>query len=94
MSEPAWEVDVEKTKDHWLEVVEKFDGRVYYRAAVKWDGCIHYEAFTNEGEDGGDREYRHICRLDEEIDRLQRLKKMAQAHFKDHHHQAFPADLP
>ena len=82
---PDWEVDAGNTKDHWLEVVEKLDGRVYYRASVKWDGCIHYNKYHNGGEgdeDSGD--YIHLCDLDEEIQRLQRLRKMAEAHFVNH----------
>lgn len=84
-----WEVDQEKTKDHWLEVVEKQeDGPVYRRAVAKWDGCVHYYRFYNGGEGVDDEgaDYIHICNIDEEIDRLQRLKEMAKVHFKNHHY--------
>ena len=83
-----WEIDQSKTQDHWLELVEKSNGRVYHRASAKWDGCIHYTAWSNEGE--GDTicgpDYIHICDIDEEIDRLKRLKAAAVEFFKDHHY--------
>lgn len=85
--ENKWVVVAEKTKPHWLELVEYFDGRVYHRASAKWDGCIHFTTWGNDGETESDHgSYIHICEIDDIIDRLQRLKVAAAEHFKDHHY--------
>ena len=67
----------------------------WYWAQVRFDGCIHFyraynypipdDATDVPDDDGPARgfmtDYIHICDIDEEIDRLQRLKAAAIAHF-------------
>lgn len=83
-----WKIDAAKTQDHWLEVV---DPEGWWKASVKWDGCIHFTRYFNiPYEDGQDRtkdeqateDYIHICDLDDYIRRLQALRFMADKHFK------------
>lgn len=81
-----WKVVPEKTEDHWLEVVDP-DG--WYSAVVKWDGCVHFRRYHNiplqdrpSGKEHMELEdYLHMCDIDEEIERLQKLKEAALKHF-------------
>ncbi|MGG3890283.1 hypothetical protein [Metabacillus fastidiosus] len=70
-----------------MEVVDK----EYRDASVsfKWDGCVDYRkyenGFTVDDESSEERsrnsQYIHICELDEMIERLQEIKKIAENHF-------------
>lgn len=80
MTEPLWVVIPERTQPHWLEVI---DPEGWCKASVKWDGCIHFDKFYNAPYPDGEREYMHICDLDDLIKRLQALKLEAQKHFGD-----------
>ena len=80
-----WKVIDEETEDHFL-VVEDPNG--WYEAYVKWDGCITYNKLHNvplpqTGEHPQLIESIHICDIDEEIERLQELKKVSIKHFGD-----------
>ena len=73
------------TSAHWLTLV---DPSGYYRADVKWDGCVHFHRYHNvplfgdgSKEEGRIEDYVHFCNLDEEIKRLQALREAARAHF-------------
>lgn len=86
-----WVVNQEKTEDHWLELHGKIEGGdTWRRACVKWDGCIHFDSFANVPlELSPDRKdpacvdsYIHICEIDEMIEDLQAIKKLALEHFK------------
>lgn len=73
----CWQIDKKKTKDHWLEIE---DPEKCYDAVVKWDGCINlYKRYPDELE--GDPDYVHICDLDDFINRLLELKRIALQHF-------------
>ena len=87
-SDKIWEIDKEKTDDHWLELK---DPNGFYRAVAKWDGCIHFNQYGNipltidpERKDKAcSDDYIHICYLDSHIERLLELKRLAQEHFND-----------
>ncbi len=82
-----WQIDKDKTKDHWLELV---DPEGWRSAVAKWDGCVDYYLYHNtpKGMDlANDEEmtdYIHICNIDEEIARLQELKRIAANFFAEH----------
>ena len=76
-------------KDHWVDLVLNEDGCHWYKAAVKWDGCIHFnraynEPFNNNPRDSDNEDYIHICDIDEYIEILQKLKVKAIEYFKKH----------
>ncbi len=79
-----WRVDEQKTKEHWLELV---DPEGWYHAVVMWDGCIQFDRYFNvpirEGRDDEDADSLHICDLDDMIARLQALKAEALKHFSE-----------
>lgn len=71
-----------KTKDDRL--VPEFQVRCgdssILDAAVKWDGCVNlWRTYDGPKE----RDYIHICDLDEYIEQLIALRDAAKAHFKD-----------
>ena len=82
-----WKVIPEKTQDHWLEIE---DPEGWYSAIARFDGCVHFYHYGNiplsSSPDRKDSaccdDYIHICDIDEMIERLQSLKKVAQEHFK------------
>ncbi len=73
----VWEIDHDRTEDHWLEVVSR--DRLW-GAHAKWDGCCHIDEFDLDGNavDG-----MHICDLDEMIRILTALRRKAQSYFGD-----------
>lgn len=103
----SWVIDKTKTTKNVLELKyddgskmwntgedEEKDGVPIfpYQATCKWDGCIHFNAYSNGY--GSDHEceneecpclveYRHICDIDFEIKMLQELKEKAKEYFKD-----------
>lgn len=70
-----------------IEVVDK----KYRDASVsfKWDGCINYHKYENgytvDDEYSEDRnktsQYIHICDINDMIEKLQEIKKIAEEHF-------------
>lgn len=97
-----WKDKPQGTKeDHWIDLIWQ-DGSEeedrWMEAAVKWDGCIHFNKAGNipfskeygESEDkkreshGACDDYIHICDIDQFINILIELKKKAQDHFKNH----------
>lgn len=81
---PEWIKNVAGIQeDYWCDFI---DPEGWYKAAVKWDGCIHYDSATNVPFGIPDRRtdsdcYWHICDIDHEIERLQALKEAALEHF-------------
>jgi hypothetical protein len=76
-----WKIDPEEeTTEFQLNLV---DPEGWRRASAKWDGCVNYWLYHNTplGEDGN---YIHICDIDEEIVRLQELKRTAANYFAEH----------
>lgn len=57
----------------------------WYEAHVRFDGCIHFYRQHNspleQNKQGELRDYLHICDIEDEIDRLQRLKALAVEQF-------------
>jgi hypothetical protein len=81
-----WRVIPEKTDESWLELRDP-DG--FYKAGVKWDGCVHFDRYYNAPLDDEtrrpeDRDYIHICDVEREIERLQALLVEARKHFGEH----------
>ena len=76
-----WKVNQEKTEDSWLEVE---DPEGWYKAVVKWDGCVHLNRFFNLPftQGGNDSDYLHVCDLNDFIDRLTELRDLARQHFE------------
>ena len=81
-----WVIDKTKTKDFWLELK---DPEGWYKASVKWDGCIHFIQYGNvslpedperKSEDCCD-DYLHICNLDGLIERLCALREHSKEFF-------------
>ena len=82
---PPWTVDAEKTEELRLELRDP-DG--WWRASVKWDGCIELTRYHNVPEQElatatvtGYQQHLHLCSLDETIRRLQALRAAAIEHF-------------
>ena len=81
-----WEIIPEKTDRLWLEVKEP-DG--WYTAICKWDGCVHFYRYHNvpypqpEDDKMALDDYIHYCSLDEEIERLTKLRDKAREFFED-----------
>ena len=80
---PFWTVNKDKTRDHWLELEDPCG---WYKASVKWDGCIHFNRLHNVPlpitEDHPQLvDYIHYCNLDEEIERLKALRDEAVTFF-------------
>jgi hypothetical protein len=82
---PVWKTLPEESNEYRLQIVDP-DG--WYKAAIKWDGCIDLDTYANtplthrkpDEEDACDC-YIHICDVDDFIGRLQSLKALALAHF-------------
>lgn len=79
MSE-QWEVISKKSSGYTLEIK---DPEGWRSARVRWDGCVHYYRYFNTPlgmdakNDNEENNYIHICDIDEEIARLQSLKRLA-----------------
>lgn len=92
MSE-LWRVIPEETQSRWLTLsdAEGEEGDVWYRADVRFDGCVHLYTYGNVpyNEDSKREDpaccddYIHICSIDDMIVRLQALKVKAKEHFGD-----------
>jgi hypothetical protein len=87
-----WGVDQQKTTDNWLELKGKILGADTWRSAqVRSDGCIHFNSYANLPlELSPDRkdpaccdDYLHICDIDELIEDLKEIKRLALAHYKE-----------
>lgn len=86
-------------EEHWIDLIWVDDGDLtswWEECSVKWDGCIHYnqagnipfekelDSNSNKREEKGACDgYFHICEIDDLINKLLELKKVAQVHFKD-----------
>ena len=82
----AWAIDEKRTGDQTYFLYLKDEGDNWYKASVKWDGCIEIEQAANtpfeEGRTPDDcDDNTHICNLDAYIDRLQKLKELAKKFF-------------
>ena len=58
----------------------------WFKAQVRWDGCVHLNIASNTPFTEPDRrtdcdDYIHICELDDMITRLQSIKTIAIEHF-------------
>jgi len=88
MSE-LWKVDQEWASEFLLEIK---DPEGWYRAAVRYDGCIDLYRYFNTPvglDPENDREMTddiHICDIDDFIARLQALKQEAHKHFGNNGH--------
>lgn len=96
MSDTDWEADPRGVaEDHWVDLISEKDEQGFYwwHAYIKWDGCIGLShagnipfgepfKFHNEarGHPSCDDSF-HICDIDDMIERLQKLKAAAEAHF-------------
>ena len=49
---------------------------------VRADGCVHIERFHNGSIDESNRDYLHICELDDFIKELEEVKKKAIEYYK------------
>src|SRR2546421_9301750 len=89
---PFWEVNPNKaSSEYHLELV---DPTGWHSATVKWDGCVNLWKYHNvplqsrtglpQDEHREIVDYIHYCRIDDEIERLQLLKKMAVGYFATH----------
>ncbi len=81
-----WNILQDQSSEYMIEV-EDPDG--WRSATVKWDGCIHYYRYYNtpKGLDAANDEecdYIHLCDIDDEIARLQALKRLAYTYFEQH----------
>ena len=73
-----WQV----TDDHKaILCVEDPNG--WHQADIRFDGCVHYRRFFNKPR-GEDEDYLHICQLEEHIERMQELVRLAKGHFGEH----------
>jgi hypothetical protein len=78
--------------ESWLDVVLDDgslgeDGEAWWKATVKWDGCIHLNRYHNlpYPQPKDDRhalsDYLHICELDEFIEAMIALRDRAKEYF-------------
>jgi hypothetical protein len=86
MQHEIWEVDQSKTNEYVLELHDPED---WYKANVRWDGCVNlYQAYNKplpeQINNLDDISYIHICDLDTLIKRLQDIKQKAIEHFGPH----------
>jgi hypothetical protein len=89
MNDTDWKV--EKAESHWLQLNAEVgdDGTHWWSASVKWDGCIDLHRAHNVpfGVPGRDNDHMamssdmHICDLDDFIEKLQKLRGIAIAHY-------------
>jgi hypothetical protein len=89
---PFWQVNPDKeSSEYHLELV---DPTGWHSATVKWDGCVNLWKYHNvplqsrtglaADEHREMEDYIHYCRIDDEIERLQAVKKMAIEYFATH----------
>jgi hypothetical protein len=94
MSEEAkhWIIDPKKpSSEHHLQLRDESG---WHSATAKWDGCVDLWKYSNvpldsrtnkpEDEHREMLDYIHYCNIDEEIARLQALKKIATEYFSQH----------
>ena len=79
----VWKVHAES--EYLLTLLEP---NQWFRADIKWDGCVHFYRSHNNTpldiiKDLQNVDYIHICDIDDMILRLQELKRLATAHFKN-----------
>ncbi len=72
--------------DHTRLELEDVDG--WYKATVKWDGCVDFSRIHNvplpiTGEHPQIVDNIHYCDIDEEIERLQELRARAKDYFRN-----------
>ena len=77
-----------KLTDKTDATFDVIDQEGWYSAFVKWDGCVEFQSYFNNPkhlqtpEDLQDNvDQIHICDIDEMIEILQSLKKVAQEYF-------------
>ncbi len=80
--EVGWDGKTEAWENTGHHAVTVYSADVHgWRAYVKWDGCIDLEFFHNGtnplDENVDDRDYLHICNLDDLIRRLEGLRRIA-----------------
>ena len=84
-----WKIIQDKSQDYWLEAE---DPEGWYKASVKWDGCIHFNRYHNIPYSSDNvredpialTDYLHICDLDEHIERLVELRELAKKYYEEH----------
>jgi hypothetical protein len=80
-----WKIIPEKASEFSVEIE---DPEGWYSARVKWDGCVDYYRYYNTPKgvdvenDDTMEDYMHFCCIDEEITRLQALKRIAYNYFE------------
>lgn len=98
MENKFWKIDEKETTDSWLTVIDNEDPElgVWYKAIVKWDGCIHLNRYFNnpyikneKSEENDAPDYIHICELNNYINRLIALRDIANEFYKDKHSDVF-----
>ena len=86
-----WDIEkINKTEDGTVISIVVVD-KEYREAHVsfKWDGCVDYNKFSNgytvDDEDSKSKaesaDYIHICDIDDMIEKLQEIKKIAEENF-------------
>lgn len=83
-----WDIDEENTKDHWIELLgaEEYGSRWWWGHAT-WDGCLQINRVFNVPLPIDEDDSRqlvdgiHICDIDDFIEKLVELKKIATKHF-------------
>lgn len=78
MSNNHWEIDHSDPQYDHVMKVKSPDG--WMTASVRKDGCIDFVKYFNEI-GGEDCDCYHICDIDEYIEKLIELKKLAMKHF-------------
>ncbi|WP_299831370.1 hypothetical protein [uncultured Metabacillus sp.] len=65
--------------------------------SFKWDGCIDYRRYYNgfkvddeySEEKANNTDYIHICEIDDMIEKLQEIKKIAQENFTEDNYKTY-----
>jgi hypothetical protein len=73
-------IDENKSSEYWLELNSEYKD---YHVIAKWDGCVHfYRAYNgtdaSDSQNQEEKDYIHICDIDEFIKMLQEVKEKAQ----------------
>lgn len=75
-------------EDHWIDLYWFEAGSPWAKAAVKWDGCVHFNSVANTPYVPGTpatelqcEGYIHICDIGDFIKQLEALRDKAKEHF-------------
>lgn len=80
---PLWKIHPHAEFPNWLEL--RSTGHDEWKFNPRWDGCVHIERFSNgdtpDKHSEENRDYLHVCDIDDFIARLVEAKEIARKKF-------------